>query len=224
MKIVSWNCRGGFRNKFKYLLDQDVDIYIIQECENPVLTQDSDYRKFASNYIWIGDNMKGLEVFAKDTIKLKNNEWKTYGIEWCISCNINNQIDLIAVWTCGNYIEDFYTYLQIYYDRLEKLNKVIIGGDFNSNAQWDKQHKRRSHSSVVKQLQELGIYSYYHIQRNENQGNEKIPTFYLYKKQEMPYHIDYFFGRTEYFRSLKIGHYDDWIKHSDHMPIEIEIE
>ena len=35
MKIVSWNCRGGFRNKFKYLLDQDVDIYIIQEYKNP---------------------------------------------------------------------------------------------------------------------------------------------------------------------------------------------
>lgn len=32
MKIVSWNCNCKFQEKFKYILETNADIYIIQEC------------------------------------------------------------------------------------------------------------------------------------------------------------------------------------------------
>ena len=35
MKIVSWNCRGGFRNKIERIISLNADIYVIQESENP---------------------------------------------------------------------------------------------------------------------------------------------------------------------------------------------
>lgn len=35
MKIISWNCRGKFREKYAVLEKMDADIYVIQECENP---------------------------------------------------------------------------------------------------------------------------------------------------------------------------------------------
>lgn len=53
MKIVSWNCNGKFREKYKELLKLDCDVYIIQECENPFLTKNKDYEKFASNFVYI---------------------------------------------------------------------------------------------------------------------------------------------------------------------------
>src|SRR3712207_7682705 len=55
------------------------------------------------------------------------------------------------------------------------------------------------------QLQELNLYSYYHLNKNEPQGKESTPTFYLYRNQQKPYHIDYCFGNKNEFSNLKVG-------------------
>lgn len=79
MKIVSWNCNGKFREKFKYILETNADIYIIQECENPEFYNDTEYKDFAINYIWQGENKnKGLGIFAKENISLNKNNWNSY--------------------------------------------------------------------------------------------------------------------------------------------------
>lgn len=49
MKIVSWNCNGKFREEFNFIKKLDADIYVIQECENPLLCSNNDYKNFASN-------------------------------------------------------------------------------------------------------------------------------------------------------------------------------
>ena len=55
MRIVSWNCNGKFREKFKKMKDLNADIYVIQECENPQNYIDTAYSDFAKNYIWNGE-------------------------------------------------------------------------------------------------------------------------------------------------------------------------
>lgn len=224
MRIVSWNCNGAFRKKFSDIEKFNSDIYVIQECEDPSATKDEEYKKFANNYIWAGFNKnRGLGIFAKDTIKLKDNNWKAYGLEWFISCTINDCLTLLGVWASGNYIEDIYVYLEIYKEKLKNANNILIGGDFNSNKCWDKEHKRRNHSAVVKQLEEQKLYSCYHFKENEIEGQESRATFYMYKKKEKPYHIDYFFYNKEKVNHLEIGNFEDWISLSDHMPIVLEI-
>lgn len=224
MRIISWNCNGAFRKKFKYIKILDADIYIIQECENPQKAGDIEYKKFANNYLWVGYKNKGLGIFAKENITLTDNHWGTFGLEWFISCTVNGNLTLLGIWGSGNYIEDIYVYLQIHKEKLKNKGNVLLGGDFNSNSCWDKKHKRRTHSAVVKQLSDMGLNSCYHNIVNEVQGQESQPTFYLYRNKEKSYHIDYFFYNRDKLRTFEIGTFDDWISLSDHMPIILDIK
>lgn len=56
MKITTWNCNGALRKKFGALEKLQSDIYLVQECENPVLTKNSKYQEWSNNHLWIGDN------------------------------------------------------------------------------------------------------------------------------------------------------------------------
>ena len=221
MKIVSWNCNGAFRKKFSILNELNADIYIVQECEDPNKTDAASYKQFANNHIWIGHGHKGLGIFARDTIPLKNNNWPKYGLEYFLSCRIDDKFNLLGVWGCNNYIEDIHTYVQIHRYNLENC---IVGGDFNSNAIWNKGHKRRNHSAVVNDLKSAGLDSAYHVLNKEIQGCETQKTFYLYRHQTRPFHIDYFFCPTTILQSFEIEPYDKWISYSDHIPIMVEID
>ncbi len=230
MKIISWNCNGGFRKKYHLLEKIDADILIIQECENPQKTSDTNYIKWAENYIWIGENKnKGLGIFCKSTINILDNNWKTDHLKYFISAKINNEFNLIGLWNhhanspTFKYIGQFWKYLQI---NKSKMKDSLIIGDFNSNSIWDVWDRWWNHSDVVKELNEMNIRSLYHEFYNEEQGKETTPTFYLQKKLVKKYHIDYAFADKKKFpiiKNLLIGNHTDWLNSSDHMPIYIEI-
>lgn len=222
MKIVSWNCNGKFREKFKNIIQFNAEIYVIQECENPSNYKDTDYYSFANNYIWVGeDKNKGLGIFADKNINLHRNDWDSYCLRNFISVNINHKFDLVGVWACVPYIEEYYIYQSIHVDKYS--NNTIIIGDFNSNKIWDKKHKNRNHTNVVKLLEEKGLISAYHYIYNDNQGEEKINTFYLYRHLDKGYHIDHCFVHKDKIINYQVVDDKYWLRYSDHMPIILEI-
>ena len=223
MRIVSWNCNGRFREKFQYLSFLDADIYVIQECENPADSSSLEYRDFAHNYLWIGDNKnKGLGVFARKGLVLKENSLEKYCLRHFLSVRVNDCFDLVAVWACRPYIEEYYIYQNI---NIRNYNqKTIIIGDFNSNIIWDKKHYARTHSAVVQELNNIGLCSAYHYQSGEPQGKETVPTFYLYRHNDKPYHIDHCFISPNNIRDYQILQNSDWINISDHIPILLETQ
>ncbi|MBC7694330.1 MAG: endonuclease/exonuclease/phosphatase family protein [Burkholderiales bacterium] len=235
MKIVSWNCNGALRKKFNALMTIDADIYIIQECENPADSKDKDYKNWASNYLWIGDSKnKGLALFAKENIKLDlldwSNNYKDHSVKYFLPCMINNDFQLLAVWTHQNnspnfgYIGQFWKYLQVNKD---KFRKIIIVGDLNSNAIWDQWDRWWNHSDVIKELEEISIKSLYHEFYKESQGKEIKPTFFLQKNASKSYHIDYYFSSKEITSNLKgleVGDFSNWKQMSDHVPMTITLK
>ncbi len=114
-------------------------------------------------------------------------------------------------------------YLQIHSKDLTD-SPTLIMGDFNSNVIWDKEDRWWNHSDVVEELDDLNFKSLYHFQNSEEQGEEKIPTFYHQKKIEKPYHIDFCFASSEFINSkLEIGKVEKWMEFSDHMPLTIDL-
>jgi exonuclease III len=232
MKIVSWNCNGALRRKFGDISEFNADIYVIQECEDPSKTKNEGYREWSRNHLWIGDSKnKGLGIFAKPEIVIKSLNWsntfRDHTVKYFLPCLVNEEFQLLGVWTHSNkspnfgYMGQFWKYLQC---NFKLFDNIIIVGDFNSNAIWDQWDRWWNHTDVVKILQEKHIESVYHLLNKEEHGKEKKPTFFLQKKIEKPYHIDYFFGSKNFQNQIdfKVERYENWIKISDHVPLILE--
>ena len=153
-------------------------------------------------------------------------------LESFLPCKINNRFILLGVWTkkanseVFGYIGQLWKYLQLHKKKLVN-EQVIITGDLNSNVKWDKWDRWWNHTDVVNELEEINIKSLYHIIKNEEQGKETVSTFYLQRKLEKAYHIDYTFLSSNLIDNesrLFIEDKNIWIKHSDHMPIVISFK
>lgn len=249
LKIVSWNCNGALRKKLIEADSLGADVLIVQECEDPAQSTKA-YQDWASNYLWVGTSKnKGIGVFPKNGhiveklmwsgsyqidglhTRSRSTQWKTEDLKLFLPFKINNTYTVLSCWTKGGdaqafgYIGQLWKYLQIHRKDMS-CDKMMIIGDLNSNAIWDKEDRWWSHSDIVAELAHMGINSLYHRQEGEIQGKETRPTFYLHRKAEKPYHIDYAFMSSDCIgdSSLEVGAYDDWISSSDHMPISIKLQ
>jgi len=246
MKIVSWNCNGALRKKTQGIDKLDADILIIQECEDPALSTKA-YQKWAGDYLWVGNSKhKGIGVFPKNNNSIKQQDWhgefeieglgsRRSSISWTTSdlrlflpFVVNDSLNVLGVWTKGSdsevfgYMGQFWKFLQIHKKNLS-TNRQLIIGDFNSNKIWDKADRWWNHSDVVCELNDIGLISLFHHQYGEHQGEESVPTFFLHRNTEKPYHIDYAFISTDMANSsnIEIGGMRTWLSVSDHMPISV---
>jgi exonuclease III len=231
MRILSWNCNGAFRRKFRLLDNFEADILVIQECEEPTESFDG-YFAWAGNYLWVGAHKhKGLGIFAKGDLRLQRLNWPAKDASLFLPVQINNGVQIVGVWTqavkntSASYVGQLWQYLQLNRERLNET--TVLCGDFNSNTQWDKPRGQWSHSKCVAELSELRIVSIYHRQENEPQGDEKRPTFFLQRNLSKPFHIDYAFAHenltSQVVPNFMIGDPDPWLAHSDHMPLVFDI-
>ena len=236
MKLLTWNCNGALRKKFHLLEGFDADIILVQECEDPAQSADTAYQQWAVNYLWQGDRKhKGQAIFAKPHISLERLDWPVAvgdgTLKHFIPCLVEQSYVLLAVWTHQNkgvanpYVGQLWAFLQLHAAKLGA--NALLAGDFNSNAYWDKPRRDWNHSDVVRLLANRGVHSCYHLQYEEAHGQESTPTFYLTKKLEKPYHIDYVFAAQPWvsrFSQLSIGQPTDWLRYSDHMPLFVSFD
>ncbi len=225
LRVVTWNCQGAFRKKYKNILKYSPDICVIQECEDPSYLIDEEFQRIFPKKFWVGTNQnKGLGIFvANECISVSLNNWDNHGIEHFLPVSLG-QINLVAVWACNNYIEDAYTYFSVHKHKLDSCH--IICGDFNSSSIWDLQKRRhiRNHGSLVRLFSDAGLQSAYHYWTGRTQGKETDPTFYLHRNKSRPFHIDYVFCDNARIGQFRLETYDDWISLSDHMPIMFDYE
>jgi exodeoxyribonuclease-3 len=221
----------AFRKKAEIILKYKPHILIIPECEHPdKLIFKSDKLK-PKEILWYGHNRnKGLGIFSYCDLKLKVLDVYDDSYKLIIPIKVSNRnidLNLFAIWANnptdpdGQYVTQIWKAIH-YYDNLLTNKQTILIGDFNSNTIWDKSRREGNHSTVVDYLNRKGIYSLYHKHFKQTQGKEKHPTLYMYRHKNKPYHIDYCFASNdiaENLKSVKVGDYDFWMQHSDHVPV-----
>ncbi len=236
MKLITWNCQGAFRKKADTILLQRPDILVIQECEHPDKLKFSSTTQIPNDIYWYSDGgKKGIAIFSYSDYKFELlpdfNPTFRYILPFRVTGN-GQTFTLLAVWAMNNkenrqarYIGQVWFAINHYKDLLG--GSTILIGDFNSNKIWDYKDRVGTHSDVVSHLADKDIHSVYHKHFDIEQGKERHPTLYMYRKQEKSYHIDYCFVSADLLDKVKqveIGNYDNWTAHSDHPPMTINFD
>ncbi|MDQ3683894.1 MAG: endonuclease/exonuclease/phosphatase family protein [Bacteroidota bacterium] len=236
MKIATWNCNMAYRKKAGFILAHTPDIVIIPECECPEKLKFNADTILPNDIFWKGSHQhKRLGIFSYGNYRFKlldnyNPELKTI-LPLAVTGG-KFDFTLFAIWANNpqdknyEYVGQVWKALQ-HYDTLLKKERTILIGDFNSNSIWDKPKREGNHSTVVKHLEQKGIYSTYHKHYNQIQGKEEHSTLFMYRHQNKPYHIDYCFASIDLIDKLKnveIGSYEEWTKYSDHKPVIVTFD
>ena len=225
----------AFRKKAEFILTEQPDILIVQECENPdKLTFKNEVTK-PSNLFWYGRNPnKGIGVFSYSDFKIELLSIHNPDFRYVLPLSVSNDkinLTVFAIWAQKPEKHDCYTE-QIwnavdFYSGLLDNDNVILAGDFNSSSIWDKPNRVYNHSNLVDFLKNKNIKSTYHTFNNEEQGDETSPTLFMHRKLERPYHIDFCFASKnliDKMKNVEIGDYESWTKHSDHKPLTVKFE
>jgi exodeoxyribonuclease-3 len=238
MRIVAWNCNGGFHRKIGALMELRPDVAVISECAEPeLLATRGDLPEMSSAPVWVGDDPnKGLGVFAFGDTELLLDDRFDPALRWIAPVAVRRGfcLNLLAVWAdnsgrrkavAGPMRES----LGRYGDFLRE-QPALLAGDFNNNVFWDKPSWAMNHEIVVDMLADLGMVSGYHAHRREAQGDETEPTHYWRdrKKDGPTYHIDYIFLPEAWLPAMtafEVGCFEDWCGNglSDHVPLTIDL-
>ncbi len=228
MRLVVWNCAGGFARKLAPLLRLRPDVAIIPECARSIV---DDPRLHADQVAWRGPEPgKGLAIIAFGS-------WTVEPVEmhladrWFLPALVRSagmDLRLCAVWVkpAPEYLAPTLRTLAACAGFLSE-GAAIVAGDFNHNVSLDKPGRRRRFRDVIEHLNRLGLVSAWHRHREEAHGSETSPTFHFRRAPDRVYHIDYAFmpGQPEWLpRSVALGTYRDWVASglSDHLPLVVE--
>lgn len=217
MRFVTWNCNGGpVSKKLPAANELQADILVIQECPE--------------HGLWFGDSPKrGLSVVAAAGIELLPLTPPAVLPRYVVPIQVTapEPFLLIAIWAMGDkgdkYVRGLVRALNLCSELIAAQSTVILG-DYNSNTFWDRKYPNdHNHSALVRNLGEMGLTSAYHEHLGVAHGSEPDPTFYLYRHEHRPYHLDYcFVPKTWKIESATVGPYRDWRHLSDHMPLIVE--
>jgi hypothetical protein len=226
----------AFRKKATVILLHKPDILIVPECEHPdklLLEKDT---LTPSDVLWYGTNKnKGIGVFSFGNYRLHLLDIHNPDLKIILPIAVTGgacDFTLFAIWAY-NPQDPSYRYIGqvwkavLYYENLLKNGRVLLAGDFNSNVMWDKLKRKVSHSMLVEKLADLKIFSTYHQHLNLAQGIEEHPTYFMYRHQNKPYHIDYCFASEEFIYKLEtveIGTHEEWANYSDHAPLIVSFK
>jgi exodeoxyribonuclease-3 len=242
MRIVVWNCYMALHKKLDALARIAPDVVVLPEAGESSMLPERTISSETRTYEWMGGiPYKGLGAMAFTPFKLEQACPPDRNLEWVLPLRVRGPVDfnLLAVWAMNhrassqaagpNRDHQVAGALEAYADLFDG-GPVVLAGDLNDNAIWDKPNGARPFAKKVELLRQRGLVSAYHEVLGVEFGQEPDPTIYWRdRKVDGPrYHIDYCFLPESWipYTSVTIGSFDEWIapKYSDHVPLIIDVE
>lgn len=222
MRIISWNCNGAFARKLPLVSALAPDILVIQEAsERDIAAVDAPFTH------WVGKGHRGLAIIGYTDLEYRVDPAWQPELPWFTPIHAGD-LHLLAVWASvliptRRYVRLVHEAVNLYCDFLD-CPRGIIAGDLNSNTCFDRKHRSLTHTSLVERLAALTYESAWHHHRREEHGQESLPTFYLYRRHERAWMLDYVFLTQTLLHtsSITIGEPEAWLAHSDHLPLIID--
>jgi hypothetical protein len=230
LRLTTWNCKGGFRQKQAAVARLQPDVLIVPEA--PRFTGAAEMLGGApvKSIEWFGDDpRKGLGVISYGEYALTVRDDYDPSLRWIVPLRVTGpqSFTLLAVWTLPDpetkfYITCLFKACEVYRHILEHEDRVVIAGDLNQSVRFDRPRSQVNYTHLLEKFASYDLASVYHLSRGCEQGTETEPTFYLHHKEEKPHHLDYIFSKPELYRNgvdVTVGEYSEWKALSDHMPL-----
>lgn len=239
MRIVTWNCNSsaGIKSAATALCRFDTclaavkpflaDVTVLQEVPDP----GSQVREGCWTF-WRGQMLgRGIAVVLERSRYPQARVVDHSRSSLLVCLGPPHGLQVLALWSCPE-VSGFQAYLnetrevvRHHESQLQAVPTVVVG-DFNSSSTWDVKARAFSHSDLVRWLEsEFGLRSAYHAHHGVSHGAELHPTFYQYRHEDKPHHLDYCFLPADWpVLSVSVGGHSDWSRLSDHTPLVVEVE
>lgn len=223
MRIISWNCNGALRRKIDLVRCFQPDLLIVQEAsERDVSSIDAPFTH------WIGRKHRGLAVIGLRDASYRIDPIFDPDLPWFTPLHVDEN-RVLAVW--ASVLTSRLRYVRLLHHALDRFEgflgspRGMVVGDLNSSTVFDRKHGDVNHTSLVDRLSSMGYTSLWHHLRREGHGTESRPTFYLYRRPERTWHLDYAFVTPALMQgaTLELGSPDEWLDHSDHLPLFLDL-
>ena len=229
MRLITWNCKGGFARKHEAIARLQPDVLVLPEAGR--FNDISQLLGVApvNSVQWIGANPnKGLGVLSYGDYSLAVHEAYLPELRWILPLEVSGPVSflLFAVWTMpsapsGTYAQCLFDACDHYRDLL-RSPRVVLAGDFNANVAFDKPNHPLNFANLLSRFAQADLQSLYHLERGCAHGEETEPTFFLYHHAERRHHLDFVFATPAVHQdgfSISVGDHAEWSKASDHMPL-----
>ena len=223
LRLVVWNCKGGFRSKQSALKCLLPDIAIIPEAPED-FAQGLPISALSS--LWIGTKaVRGLGVVALNgwTLERVDVDVKERLFLPCVATRGTDRIQLIAV--CAQKTTDYVSpTLGVLQNQLDFIRggPTIFAGDFNGSVSF--RRRRKPFQLVIDSLDYLDMRSAWHHFHGEKLGEETVNTYFMHHDPEKGSHIDYAFVSQAFgVKAVRIGSYPEWSRLSDHAPLSVDL-
>jgi endonuclease/exonuclease/phosphatase family metal-dependent hydrolase len=230
MRLLAWNCNGGFRRKFDAVLRLEPDIAVVSEARQSCLSALDDV---APSAVWVGtEDLKGVAVIPFHGWTLER-IGPAVSDEWflpLVATMGDAVVQIIAVWVkrSDGYVNPTLRMLATLREFISARPTIVLG-DFNQSIAFDKgRGPGRRFQDVIAAFAALHMKSAWHGHSGETHGAEGTPTLHWKWQADSPFHVDYAFVPDTLISSTKvsIGKYEDYVaaKLSDHLPLIIDID